>query len=213
MRKLVRGIGCLRHDYGRHCSFPSGGAQTIVTTAGSDIRTLKRFTNRGNGYISNFMPLWTDKVQAIAGIVYTILTLAYVIVTLVGFLLLRRQIQQVDSSTRGETYGELYGQQHSITQFFINNLQLRPYFYDNQEISSADADFAKIMAVAEMVADFLEHIYLQLPNLPEDVREGWESYMVRIYGNSPALRLHCEDNASWYSDELIQMLRSRRANK
>src|ERR1051325_9737915 len=102
------------------------------------------------------MPFWTDKVQAIASVVYVILTLAYVIVTLVGFLLLRRQIQQVDLSTRGETYGELYGQQHSITQFFIDNLHLRPYFYNNKDICSSHADFGKIMLVAEMVADFLE---------------------------------------------------------
>jgi len=154
------------------------------------------------------MPLWTDKVQAIAIIVYVVLTFAHVIVTLVGFLLLRRQIRQVDLSTRGETYGELYSQQHAITTFFLENLRLRPYFYDNQEIR-ADAEYLQIMAVAEMVADFLEHIYLQLPNLPADVRDGWATYMRRIYCNSPALRSHLEANGSWYSDELIEMLRSQ----
>jgi hypothetical protein len=154
------------------------------------------------------IPLWTDKVQAIAIIVYVVLTFAYVIVTLIGFLLLRRQIRQVDLSTRGETYGELYSQQHSITTFFIENLQLRPYFYDNREIET-EANYLQIMAVAEMVADFLEHIYLQLPNLPADVREGWAAYMERIYSNSPALRIHFDANGSWYSEELLEMLSSR----
>lgn len=154
------------------------------------------------------MPLWTDKVQAIAIIVYVVLTFAYVIVTLVGFLLLRRQIRQVDLSTRGETYGELYSQQHSITTFFIENLRLRPYFYDNREIDTG-AEYVQIMAVAEMVGDFLEHIYLQLPNLPSDVREGWATYMRRVYCNSPALRIHFEANGSWYSEELVEMLRSK----
>ncbi|MDT4952998.1 MAG: hypothetical protein QOJ02_1136 [Acidobacteriota bacterium] len=78
------------------------------------------------------MPSWTwadtNQVQATATVVYVILTLAYVIVTLVGFLLLRRQIKQVDLSTRGETHGYLYNHQHSITRFFIDNPNLRPFF-------------------------------------------------------------------------------------
>jgi hypothetical protein len=149
---------------------------------------------------------WTDKVQAISSIVYVVLTFAYVIVTLVGFLLLRRQIQQVDLSTRGETYGELYRQQHAITRFFIDNLHLRPYFYNNQEIGGEGHEVSQIMPVAEMIADFLEHIYLQLPNLPQDVREGWQAYMRRVYNSSPALRHHLAENESWYSTEFIQVL-------
>lgn len=158
------------------------------------------------------MPTWTwvdtNQVQATAAVVYVILTLAYVIVTLVGFLLLRRQIKQVDLSTRGETHGYLYNHQHSMTRFFIDNPNLRPFFYDNKGVGSADSEFTTLRAITEMVADFSEHIYLQLPNLPSDIREGWESYVKHLYKNSPALRLHFEnrETAAWYSQDFKTML-------
>jgi hypothetical protein len=154
------------------------------------------------------MPTWewadTGQVQATASVISTILTLAYVLVTLTGFLLLRHQIKQVDLSARGETHGYLYSQQHSITRFFIDNPHLRPLFYDDKEVSVGDPTV--IRAVTEMVADFCEHIYIQLPNLPEDVREGWERYLQFLYMSSPSLRLHLEENGSWYSDDFIGKL-------
>jgi hypothetical protein len=158
------------------------------------------------------MPTWTwadtNQVQATATVVYVILTFAYVIVTLVGFLLLRHQIKLVDLSTRGETHGYLYNHQHSITRFFIDNPNFRPFFYDNKEVSSTDSEFITLRAVTEMVADFSEHIYLQLPNLPSDIRDGWECYMRHLYKNSSALRLHFENEqtGAWYSLDFKTML-------
>ena len=158
------------------------------------------------------MPTWTwadtNQVQATATVIYVILTLAYVIVTLVGFLLLRRQIRQVDLSTRGDTHGYLYNHQHSITRFFIDNPNLRPFFYDNKEVSPNDSEFTSLRAITEMVADFSEHIYLQLPNLPGDIREAWESYVRHLYKNSPVLRSHFEnkETGAWYSQDFKTML-------
>src|SRR5438067_10184411 len=158
------------------------------------------------------MPTWTwadpNQVQASAAVGYVILTLAYVIVTFVGFLLLRHQIKQIDLSTRGETHGYLYNHQHSITRFFVDNPNLRPFFYDNKEIGQTDSEFVTLKGVTEMVADFCEHTYLQLPNLPIDVREGWESYMKHLYQNSPMLRLHFGGQLSgtWYSQDFKTML-------
>ena len=145
------------------------------------------------------MPTWADVIQAIAGV-------ASVIATLVGFYWVRRQIKQFDLSARGETYGELYGQQHSITQFFIEKPHLRPFFYDGAEISSTDPEFRNVMAVAEMITDFLEHVYLQLPSLPDDIRQGWESYIKRIYTGSPAIQFHLRENGAWYGEEFINKL-------
>lgn len=160
------------------------------------------------------MPSWTwadtNQVQTTATVIYVILTLAYVIVTLVGFLLLWRQIKQVDLSARGETYGDLYTHQHEITCFFIDNPNLRPFFYENKEVNNTDPEFANVRAVTEMVADFSEHVFIQLSNLPEGIRDGWKFYIQDIYKNSPALRIHFEDenNGRWYSEEFKQLLKS-----
>ncbi len=146
---------------------------------------------------------WTDtnQIQATAAVMS-------VVVTLVGFFLLWRQIRQVELTTRAETHGYLYTHQDSITRFFIENSNIRPYFYDNKEVSITDSELGTIRAVTEMIADFSEHIYLQLPNLPKDVQEGWESYMKNLYNRSPALRSHFIDNGSWYGKDFIEKISS-----
>lgn len=151
------------------------------------------------------MPSWTwtdtNQVQATAGVLS-------VIVTFVGFLLIWRQIKQVDSSARGQTHSYLYTHQDSITHFFIDNPNLRPFFYDNKDLSGTESEIITLRAATEMVADFSEHIYLQLPNLPVDIREGWEFYMKTLYNRSPMLRIHFEVNGDWYSEEFIKIISS-----
>jgi len=62
------------------------------------------------------------------------------------------------------------------------------------------------MLVAEMIADFSEHVFVQLPSLSPDVQLGWQNYVKYIYEHSPAVRAHFADNGIWYSRELIQLL-------
>jgi hypothetical protein len=151
------------------------------------------------------VPSWTwadtNQVQATANVLS-------VIVTLIGFVLLWRQIKRVDLSARGQTHSYLYTHQDSITRFFIDRPNLRPFFYDNVEVSNTESDYVTIKAVTEMVADFAEHIYLQLPNLPKDIREGWEFYMKNLYNRSPILRTHFRDNGDWYSEDFIKTISS-----
>jgi hypothetical protein len=152
----------------------------------------------------------TNQIQATASVIYTLLTLAYVIVTLVGFLKLKEQIKQVEISTRGEMYGDLYTHQHEITRFFIDNPNLRSFFYDGKKVSETDTELMKLRAVTEMIADFSEHVFIQLSNLPEGLRDGWEFYIKNIYRNSPVLQSHFEDEHSgrWYSEEFKKLLKS-----
>lgn len=123
--------------------------------------------------------------------------------------LLQGQIKQLEISTRGETYGDLYRHQQVIHQFFIDRLDLRPFFYDGAEIQGEEDEVQTINIVAEMMVDFFEHIFLQLPSLGEDTQEGWESYIVKIYKNSPAVREHLRTNGAWYSHRLINLLETK----
>ena len=43
-------------------------------------------------------------------------------------MLLHRQNKQLEISTRGEMYGDLYTHQQVIHQFFVDRLDLRPFF-------------------------------------------------------------------------------------
>jgi hypothetical protein len=123
--------------------------------------------------------------------------------------LLQGQIKQLEISTRGETYGDLYRHQQVIHQFFIDRMELRRFFYEGAEVEGQAAEVQTINIVAEMMVDFFEHIFLQLPSLGEDTQEGWESYIVNIYKNSPAVQAHITTNDAWYSTRLINLLKTK----
>jgi hypothetical protein len=117
-------------------------------------------------------------------------------------MLLEGQIKQLEISTRGETYGDLYRHQQVIHQFFIERLDLRPFFYDGAEIKGDEVEIQTIRIVAEMMVDFFEHIFLQLSSLGEDTQEGWESYIAKVYNSSPAVQDHIRINGGWYSRKI-----------
>jgi len=129
------------------------------------------------------------------------------IISLVGFGLIYLQIRELRKSTLGATHGALYSQQHSIHKFFIENPTLRPFFYNNQELSPNHAEYERVMAVAEMMGDFFEHIYLQRANLPDDVWVGWRNYMLAIFQSSPALREHFGSKQMWYGAKVVNLLK------
>jgi hypothetical protein len=142
----------------------------------------------------------TNLLEAIAAI-------ASPVITLTGFILIYLQIKELKKSTLGGTYGALYAQQHSIHQFFIENPSFRAFFYGSQEIDHTHQDYEKVMAIAEMVGDFFEHIYLQKHNLPKDTWIGWQNYMLTIYQNSPALEEHFRSKRMWYGEKVVRLLK------
>jgi hypothetical protein len=141
----------------------------------------------------------TNSLQAMASIIAPI-------ISLIGFTLIYLQIKELRKSTLGATHGALYTQQHSVHQFFIENPSFRPFFYSNQEISPNHTDYEKVMAIAEMIGDFFEHIYLQRINLPNDIWIGWRNYMLAIYQTSPALREHFGSKRMWYGEKVLKLL-------
>ena len=62
------------------------------------------------------------------------------------------------------------------------------------------------MTIAEMVTDFMEHVFVQLPSLKRDVRRGWKAYIKNLYDQSPAIREHLRANGSWYSIKFLKLL-------
>jgi hypothetical protein len=91
--------------------------------------------------------------------------------------------------------------------FFLANKLWRPFFYENRTITEAKgAQKKELMTIAEMVTDFMEHVFVQLPSLKRDVRKGWKAYIKNLYDQSPAIREHLKVNGSWYSIKFLKLL-------
>jgi hypothetical protein len=159
-------------------------------------------------------PSWTDVITAIATGIYTLVTglgLFFIWKQVrLGNRQVRLAIRQVRMtllSARTTTIAELYIQQNTLNMFFFANHNLRPFFYGNRAIETADeAELPRIMIIAEMVSDFMEHVFVQLPNLTRDLRDAWTDYIRYLYKHSPAIQQHFIRNGEWYSQELRNLL-------
>ena len=120
----------------------------------------------------------------------------------------KRQVEVMLRQSRGDVNERLYNQSLEIMRFFAENPELRPYFYDNKELSSAESELEKlkVLSATEMVSGFMELVALQLSEQPADIQPRWQAYIVDGYNSSAVLRDHISTCTSWYADDFLRLL-------
>jgi hypothetical protein len=68
----------------------------------------------------------------------------------------------------------------------LDDPSLRPYFYDGKAFDPEDPSWARLLTVAELLADACEHGLMMANYLPPD--EQWREYPKELLTNSPILR-------------------------
>ena len=145
-------------------------------------------------------------LAAIAGV------LGVIIGALIGGLFslkaAKRQVEVMLRQSRGDVNERLYNQSLAIMSFFAEHPEVRPYFYDNKDLSQAGSELEKlrIPSTAEMVAGFMELVSLQMDDQPAEIQPRWKAYIVDGYNSSPVLREHVASCVTWYADDFLRLL-------
>jgi hypothetical protein len=145
-------------------------------------------------------------LAALAGVIGAVLG-----AVLGGFFALKatkRQVEVMLLQSRGDVNERLYNQSLAIMKFFAENPELRPYFYDNKDLSQAPSELEKlkVLSTAEMVSGFMELVALQLAEQPADIQPRWKAYIVDGYNCSAVLREHIATCKAWYADDFLRLL-------
>jgi hypothetical protein len=95
-------------------------------------------------------------IAAIAGVLGVIL--GAVIGGVFALKATKRQVEVMLLQSRGDVNERLYNQSLEIMRFFAENPEVRPYFYDNKELSESQSELEKlkVLSTAEMVSGFME---------------------------------------------------------
>jgi hypothetical protein len=120
----------------------------------------------------------------------------------------KRQVEVMLRQSRGDVNERLYNQSLAIMSFFAEHPEVRPYFYDNKDLSQAGSELEKlrILSTAEMVAGFMELVALQMDDQPDEIKPRWKAYIVDAYNSSPVLREHVASCVTWYADDFLRLL-------
>ncbi|MFT4179653.1 MAG: hypothetical protein QM612_09370 [Thermomonas sp.] len=137
-------------------------------------------------------------------------TWASPIVTTLGFLLIRSQLQSDRDSLETQTSWNIYSVSGTILQIFIENPECRPYFYDGVACPGDEPFRSKILAINELICDHMENIILHRRALDDETFHVWELYMQGLYNRSPVMRefLAPENEGYRYSKQMLALLES-----
>ncbi|HMJ25506.1 MAG TPA: hypothetical protein VK475_06740, partial [Pyrinomonadaceae bacterium] len=119
-----------------------------------------------------------------------------------------RQVEVMLRQSRGDVNERLYNQSLAIMCFFAEHPEVRPYFYDNKDLSQAGSELEKlrVLSTAEMVAGFMELVALQMDDQPAEIQPRWKAYIVDGYNSSHVLREHVATCITWYADDFLRLL-------
>jgi hypothetical protein len=138
----------------------------------------------------------------------------------IGFFIVIYQLFQLRRSLRGATQDRLYAHYTELCKLFMQNPELRPYFYRTEANSREVAapaqtegnmhDLApKVAFMCEAILGLVEHAVLQRNNLPSDAwRHCWRPYALERVEQSEALRKFFDPNAHWYSRQMREEMKS-----
>ena len=136
----------------------------------------------------------------------TLLSIFSIVVNIIGFYFVIRQITQQALATRGETYTSLCGLSYEILKLIHDNTFLYEYFYENKKLEANSEHKVQVLMCCEMIANYCDNVTLQRENIPNHVWERWKNFIVGQLEISCELKKFMLEYKEWYSPEMISIL-------
>jgi hypothetical protein len=128
------------------------------------------------------------------------------LLALVGLPLLFAQLRDLKRSVQSSAHAALYAQGADFRAHLIDYPHLRKYFFDAADIAPEHEDYDRVVTIAELFLNHLEHIAVLGDSFGQENRPGLDRFCTVALERSPILRKHLEENRSSYSDSLQRFL-------
>lgn len=136
----------------------------------------------------------------------TLFSLLSILVNIVGFYFVIRQITQQALATRGETYTSLCGLSYEILKMISENPFLYDYFYNSKSLDLQSEHRIKVLICCEMIANYCDNVTLQKENIPLEIWLRWKNFIKGQLSTSVELQKFMIEYKEWYSKEMIAVL-------
>jgi hypothetical protein len=112
--------------------------------------------------------------------------------------LLRRDLAHKCTIDRAQVYFQVVAMFRDLQAFFVDNPELRAYFYENKALPTDPTELARLDATSEMLVDLAEGVFACGPGLGDMLSQDWNKYFAFLYQSSEALREYWRKNAQYY---------------
>jgi hypothetical protein len=155
--------------------------------------------------LTYWLALSTANWILLAGAIINGLAFVGVIVSL---LLLRAQGLAARDATLVIAYQNMTAQMADMERLFFEHLDLRPYFFGDKEPPRAEAEYNRVLAVAEMYVNLMDNVLTQCPALNRaGIAADWEAYFLGVYETSPVIReFWAAHGSEWFASSPLATL-------
>ncbi len=136
------------------------------------------------------------------------ISIAGLLIAVIGLPLIYLQLRGLQKSILTATHAAMYQQAAEFRAHLIQFPHLRKYFFDGWEIAPDDEEYSRVVTLAEIFLNYLEHIAVLGDSFGMQNRPALDRFSRVAFEKSPILRQHLAQNQASYSDTLHRFLKS-----
>ena len=134
------------------------------------------------------------------------------VMTAIGFVLVILQLRQIRSTIHTTAHAAVYQHGELFRSLMVEHADLRKYFFEGEPVVKGNKDANRIRSIAEIYANYLEHLFLSQRSLGQENRASVENFLQLAFRSSPILREVMNQRTCAYSehfrDRVTEMLES-----
>jgi hypothetical protein len=136
------------------------------------------------------------------------LSIVGILIAAVGVPLLYMQLRGLQKSILTATHAAIYEQAAEFRAYLVQYPHLRKYFFDGWEIAPEDEEYNRVVTLAEIFLNYLEHIAVLGDSFGMQNRPALDRFSQVAFERSPILRQHLMRHQDSYSDTLQRFLKA-----
>ena len=135
-----------------------------------------------------------------------LLGVVQLLVSVLGFLVVAWSLRVLIRTLDAQSSASVAARQQEFDRTVLQYPALYKYFYEGQELARDDPEYARVMAAAQLLANYFDGFFRQrglYRQMWPD--EQWRAYIQDHIRRSPALRSYVRANPAWFSPEFVGM--------
>ena len=177
-------------DDGEQCSAAGLSANRFMQTRWEHVRYTVKITMTSNGPVIVGLEL-----QGVA-----------ILLGCLSAYSIWRTLKEMSLANQASISERLASQSIEILKYIADDPQLYEYFYKNKPLVVETPTPPKVLCYAEIMTNFLEHIFLQRPSLPSASQGAWIRYVRDHYSASRVVREFVAEHRHWYADVFVNFV-------
>ncbi len=139
----------------------------------------------------------------------TTIPLLQLVVSALGFVVVVWSLRVLVRSIDAQSSAGVAARQLEFDRVILDNPGLYKYFYQGQDLTPDDPEYARVMAAAQLLANYFDGYFQQQGRYRQMWPDRlWKEYIRDHVAKSPVLRRYVTENPRWFSPEFVELCSS-----